>query len=343
MIRPRWSLVFAMGLVSCSAGGDSGGLVVGSSGTGGGTGAGGAAATGGIPITGLDASSKAFEAHIENTNHVVIELVTLSCAGECANVLAVAKGGHEPYAFRWDDGPSDPARRLCPEKTSTFSVSVTDSGYSTPEFQRAPETRRAAVTTEMLGCSGKPDGGADAGAPGLCLKNPSFEGVVTQNQFSAFEAAPWNSCYAGGFITYSAIADATLWPQFAWAFPPAADGATYLALGQQLFTSGRASQVLCHPIPAGDSFSFLVELAQAPRRDGAAAAADQAIEVLGGTECAEDEVLWTSPQLSTAWTTYCVTVRPTKAMASLGFRARGTPGAEMEGLVDNLVPVTRCQ
>jgi hypothetical protein len=182
--------------------GDSGALVVGTSGTGGLTGAGGAlAATGGSPLTGLDASSKAFEAHIENTSHVVVELVTLSCAGECANVLAVAKGGHEPYAFEWDDGTSDPARRLCPDATRTFSVSVTDSGYSSPEFQRPPETRRAAVTTQVLGCTGKPDGGTDGGAPGPCLQNPSFEGVVTQNQFSAFDAPPWSSCYAGGFIT----------------------------------------------------------------------------------------------------------------------------------------------
>jgi hypothetical protein len=298
-------------------------------------------ATGGSPIMEIDASVRALDVHVENPGHVIIELVTLSCAGECADVVGVAHGGFPPYTWHWDDGETSAARRVCPGATRAYTVSVTDRGISTQEFQQAPETRQATVTAEVLGCDSPK---AEAGAPGLCLQNPSFEGTVTPTQFTAFDAPPWNSCYTGGFITYSAIADSTLWPAQGWAFPSPSDGATYLALGQQAVFNGRASQTLCSPVTAGGRVSFFVDLARASSNNPAMEAPQQSMQILGGgTECAEDEVLWTSPPLTTEWATYCVTVTPARAMTTLGFRSLGTGGGEMEGLVDHIVPVAHCQ
>lgn len=337
-----WLVPAAFVVSSCSAGGEGGGLTVGMIGKGG-TSGGLPPATGG-QLVGFDASSRALEVHVENANRVVVEIVTLSCAGECADVVAVARGGYSPYTYVWDDGVTGAARRLCPTSTRAFTVSVTDAGKQSPEFSRSPETRSATVTAEVLGCAGpRADAGPSAGAPGLCLLNPSFEGTVTPNQYSPIDAPPWNSCYGGGLITYAAIGDPSLWPQQDWDFPAAADGRTYLALGVQVVFAGRGSQALCAPIPVGRAFSFLVQLAGASRGEKAGEAPSQVIQVLGGAECYEDEVLWTSPQLTPTWMTYCVTVRPTRPMTSLAFRPQAPSGGEMEGLVDGIVPVERCR
>jgi hypothetical protein len=66
------------------------------------------------------------------------------------------------------------------------------------------------------------------------------------------------------------------------------------------------------------------------------------MQVLGGSECGESELLWTSPQLSVDWTSYCVTINPQHDLASLGFRPLGSAGGSMEGLVDHIVPVASC-
>jgi hypothetical protein len=265
-----------------------------------------------------------------------VELIPLRCDGECADVEVVATGGNPPYTFRWQDGSTAAQRHVCPSASRTLLVSATDSALDTPEFHRAAQTVSANVTFAVLAC---PDAGP---AQTLCIGNPSFEGVVTPDQFSAFDAPPWNSCYTGGFITYAAIADPTLWPFQNWTFPKAADGATYLALGQQGPAFGRASQVLCEPIRAGASRSFRVDLARAISSQSALEAQDQVMQVLGGSECGEGELLWTSPQLSVDWTNYCVTVTPQHDVASLGFRPLGSAGGSMEGLVDHIVPVASC-
>jgi hypothetical protein len=184
---------------------------------------------------------------------------------------------------------------------------------------------------------------SDAGPPNAepCIENPSFEGSVTPTQLEAFDAAGWNACYEGG-ITYSAIGDATLWPQQNWTFPAPSDGATYLALGQQLLFTGRASQTLCEPLEAGAMRSFYVDLSRATTTDPGESQ-DQVVEILGGSsECAEEVVLWTSPQLTLDWQTYCVTLEPERPITTLAFRPLGRDGGLVEALVDNIVPVEEC-
>ena len=283
-------------------------------------------------------------AHIEQ-DHITVEFVTLSCSNQCADVQAVAKGGHTPYSYTWENGSTNPARHVCPSSSTSYDVTVTDTASSSGELRRPSSTVTAPLAANVVKCG---DAGTttDAGPPPSwlhCIVNPSFEGVVTPTQFQAFEASPWNACYAGGFITYSAIGDATLWPTQNWTFPPASEGATYLALGQQALFVGRTSQTLCAPVEAGAARSFLVDLARATSNAPTLEATTQVMQVLGGTsECAETDVLWTSPPLTVAWATYCVTIRPQQPITTLGFRPSGTGGAQMEGLVDHIVPVAGC-
>jgi hypothetical protein len=109
---------------------------------------------------GIDISDNALEVEIQR-DALEVELLTLSCAGECAEVEAIARGGHKPYAFLWDDGSAESVRTLCPDETTTFRVAVTDTAIETEEHEYEARTERAELTAEVLRC---PD---DAGAPPL--------------------------------------------------------------------------------------------------------------------------------------------------------------------------------
>ncbi len=84
------------------------------------------------------------------------------CAGECADVQAVATGGHPPYSFSWNDGSTNPMRRVCPTSNTSYDVKVSDTGTA-GEFPRPPETVDVPLAANVLACA---DGGAlgDGGA-----------------------------------------------------------------------------------------------------------------------------------------------------------------------------------
>lgn len=307
-------------------------------------GSGGASGFGGSAgLGGFGGGDNALIAHIENPQAMTIEIVTISCAGDCADVIAVASGGNPGYTFAWSDGVTTAARSVCPDATTTYTVTVTDTAFDDPEFHYDAQTTTARVTANVLDCSDAgvlDDGGSSTWS--TCIDNPSFEGTVTATQFEAFDAPPWNACYVGG-LAYAAIGDPTLWPLQNWTFPAASDGATYLALGQQLAFVGRASQPLCEPITAGASRSFLVDLARATSSDPASEATEQVVRVFGGDSCAEDELLWTSPPLTTTWSAHCVTLQPQRNTTHLAFAPLGTGGGGLvEALVDHIVPVESC-
>jgi hypothetical protein len=120
---------------------------------------------GGAPISlgsGLDARAQgALDAHIER-NHITVTFVTLSCAGPCADVVAVPTGGQAPYTFKWDDGSASASRHVCPTSSTSYSVKVTDTGTS-GELARAAQTVQVPLAANVVAC---PDGGArDAGLP----------------------------------------------------------------------------------------------------------------------------------------------------------------------------------
>src|SRR6476661_5102752 len=139
----RSAFIFACLAAGCSASDDPSHLSLGRDGAGGATSSppgATAGAAGGLVITGDAGASRALTAHIENTSGLAIELVTLSCSNECADVLAVARGGFAPYSYRWEDGSTAPARHVCPTATTTLVVSATDSGSQSHEFTVAPQT-----------------------------------------------------------------------------------------------------------------------------------------------------------------------------------------------------------
>src|SRR5688572_20132739 len=95
--------------VACSAAGEPSPLVVGSEGRGpnGDSGGGGT-----VPIQPDGGGSNAFTAHIEH--HGAPVTIVALCTNDCAEVEAVASGGYRPYTFVWEDGSTNPVRRLCP-------------------------------------------------------------------------------------------------------------------------------------------------------------------------------------------------------------------------------------
>jgi hypothetical protein len=106
------------------------------------------------------ASAAALDAFIEE-NRVQVKFIRVGCSGSCADVEAVATGGHPPYSFAWDNGSTSAARQLCPTSSTTYHVTVTDTGTS-GEFGRAPESVQVSLPASVVSC---PDGGEpDAGA-----------------------------------------------------------------------------------------------------------------------------------------------------------------------------------
>jgi hypothetical protein len=107
--------------------------------------------------------SGVFDASIEQ-DHVTVTFVTLTCAGDCADVEAVATGGHPPYAFAWDDGSTSASRRVCPTSTTSYRVRVSDTAV-TGELARPAETVQVPLAANVLACPA-PAGGGDAATSG---------------------------------------------------------------------------------------------------------------------------------------------------------------------------------
>lgn len=135
---------------------------------------------GGIPpfFSGADANGAGpLEASIEE-NQLAVTIITLSCAGTCADVEAVATGGHPPYTFAWDDGSTNPLRHVCPGSTTKYSVTVTDTGAS-GEFARAPQTTQVPLTADVIACF-------DGGTSGAC------DAVTNVSPSGANPSGPWS-------------------------------------------------------------------------------------------------------------------------------------------------------
>ncbi len=71
-------------------------------------------------------------------------IVTIACGEGCAEVEAVATGGQAPYTFTWEDGSTNPVRRICPSAMTEYEVTVTDAGVSGGEFHTAAADRHSA-------------------------------------------------------------------------------------------------------------------------------------------------------------------------------------------------------
>ena len=90
--------------------------------------------------SGLDGGQNGFDAYVENSKHVAVQFVTLSCSNSCAIVEAVGTGGYPPYSFKWDNGSTTATRQVCPSSSASYNVKVTDTG-SAGEISRRPRPR----------------------------------------------------------------------------------------------------------------------------------------------------------------------------------------------------------
>lgn len=97
---------------------------------------------------------------------MVIEVVTLSCSGDCKQLLAVARGGNGPYAFAWSDGVQGDARQVCSGATS-LAVTVTDTAVLDGEFPYAGQTVTADLSVVTQACSDASVGDASVSDAGV--------------------------------------------------------------------------------------------------------------------------------------------------------------------------------
>lgn len=115
------------------------------------------------PSTG--AQGKEISAAIHDREGLGVSIVTIRCAGDCVDVVAVGEGGNPPYAFRWQDGVETAARSICPQTDQAFAVSVQDTAIDALEFSYASRSATAQVYADVLTC---PDTTApDAAVPAV--------------------------------------------------------------------------------------------------------------------------------------------------------------------------------
>jgi hypothetical protein len=186
--------------------------------------------------------------------------------------------------------------------------------------------------------------GGTTGSGPLCIQNPSLEGTPQVTPFSPFAAAPWNACPSGlnaGTVVNETASSAT-------PYPVASDGNTYGTIGTNSGFGGLSilSQELCEPIAAGEARSFQVDLARMVYGSGVEAKIAQ-VQLFGDSSvCGSRELLWTSPDLTTTFSTFCVTLRPEALTSVITFSPLGDQNPLFNGLmtalVDHIVPVAAC-
>lgn len=138
----------------------------GSAGDSGASGSGGVSGVGGAGVGGVGgalvpgAGTGGLVARIEDTAALTVEIVTVRCAGECVDVIAVAEGGRPDYRFTWENGSTNATRTLCPSADASFNVTVTDTEVIDSEFSRPAQTAEARVSADVLDCASNPEPGA---------------------------------------------------------------------------------------------------------------------------------------------------------------------------------------
>ncbi|MFT3921862.1 MAG: hypothetical protein QM778_04950 [Myxococcales bacterium] len=285
---------------------------------------------------------KALRVRVQDQDKMTIEVITLACTGDCADIEAVAKGGNAPYTFLWEDGSTSAKRHVCLDASAKLSVSATDTAIEGIELGRPAETASTEVAAEVLRCGGP--------AAELCLSNPSFEGVPGVNT-SAGAVAPGTPGASAG-VTFDAAAwqecsfSPDIWDEHqSWSgsqgAPAASDGATYLVVYNVLGNRESVGAKLCSPLMPGKSYSFQFDLAFRTQGAFFGASAGAAEIWVGGQACGQDQLVATSAVATSDWQTSCVTFTAKEAFDHIRFAA--APGGGIAGVfVDNIQPVEGC-
>lgn len=249
----------------------------------------------------------------------------IECPDTCASVELVAQGGAPPYAFTWDDATTDAKRQLCPTADATLHASVRDADGT---------TRSAALSVQLVACT----------TGHLCADNESFEGkpsVGAEWLLSDFDAAPWQACRDPG--TDASSAPKVVARASGDEFPAPSDGDSYLYLESNPPARGFVGQPLCGSLARGSVYSFKVDLAYAAEnRTGMQINPGQLEVYASSNACQRDELLWTSPHLTTGFRTYCVTLKPTRTATALILSPISPSSGAAAVFVDHLVAVDSC-
>lgn len=138
-----------------------------------------AASAGAAALSGTaDTGSGSLRIHIEDATRQPIQQVQLACSDDCITVRAFASGGHPPYTYRWSDGSSSQTYELCPGSAELVTVTASDTGVNSPEFELPSTSVEAMLQVHTLQC---PEGG------------PTDEAMIRQCRPYAGEA-----CELGG-------------------------------------------------------------------------------------------------------------------------------------------------
>jgi hypothetical protein len=151
----------------------------------GGGGSGGAGGTGGVAGAGGD------------DYHVAIDAErTTVCPGQCVQLLAEAKNGHQPYRYAWSAELGDGAgpHEACPERTTTYSVTATDTS-SDGEFGHKSEAVSASIEIRVDEDCDDPDGGVKPpeGTALLCSLRIPYKNTNGEQWISTFTGWEGNS------------------------------------------------------------------------------------------------------------------------------------------------------
>jgi hypothetical protein len=168
------------------------------------------------------------------TLHVTIATkATTVCPGECVTLTPSATGGTPPISYRWSPAGSDSSTagpiQVCPSKTTTYTVTATDSSGTVGEIVQNDLTSQAHATV-MVGSTC-----ADAGPPVIDSDCDSLAASFVSGDAGANPAPPWTYGWTpslgGAFTVFPAYYPVTPitngpfqgpgWPLVAQWFDPA--------------------------------------------------------------------------------------------------------------------------
>lgn len=285
-------------------------------------------------LAGAGSSRNPLSVDITDVAAMMIEIVTLSCAGECAEVQAVARGGNPPYAFAWNDGSTEAIRELCPTETSSFEVTATDTAIETDEFSYEGSSETARVTANVLECE------TDAGPPPLDGSVvPPEETCIDITALDPLGTAPWQRCPPSPELihptTGATLADCA---QILAGDPRIDSYLRYASYDGAPTEQESLGGKLCAPLRAGQitqvSIAFTGAIGGGGELEFPSLDTTFDMELWGGsTPCDKGELLWSTSQVFFGSGIHCVMIDPARDhdYVHAVVRAAGPIGAVREG------------
>lgn len=267
---------------------------------------------------------------IQDSKHVSLSLIQVGCQGECSDVEAIATDGYPPYSFVWEDGSIAATRTLCPTDVTTYRVTATDSGITSPEFSQAAESVSAEVKTQLTKCSEGASCTEDLALEATAHNDDGGDGYQTAWDLCVSEygmAGFYNEQTTDAFDIFASLVGLST-------YPAATEGETYL--GMQ--SDNSVAHELCAPLVAGKPYSVKLDVSSY----WVGVPPQLAINVSSDGCAGEAKTVWTSPMTHQMWQTYCATFTPDRAYTHLVLSMANPDDSPALLFVDNMVPVPNC-